>query len=128
MDGNRLICVEVGDADLFNQAEIRDALGVVNRSEARLACWKSELLVSLNRLLSDQEAKRVAGQVFAFATSKLPFILIILYSTLAAICGDREQVRRYQFVVHTRAPKLNQTTSNADSMAWATMKLLARQE
>ncbi len=46
-------CVEVGDASLSIEAEIRDALGVVKRSEARLACWKSELLAALNRLLSE---------------------------------------------------------------------------
>ncbi len=55
------VCVVLGDASLLNEAEVRNALGVVKRSEARLASWKSELLVALNRLLSDQDAKRVAG-------------------------------------------------------------------
>lgn len=57
----RSVCVEVGDASLLNEAEIRDALGLVKRGEARLAAWKSELLVALNRLLSNEEAKRAVG-------------------------------------------------------------------
>ncbi len=55
------VCVSVGDAGSLTKVEIREALVKVKRSEAKLACWKSELLAELNRRFSAVDAQQVAA-------------------------------------------------------------------